>query len=80
MALEQISHHPPITAYELWNKRSDKFRVYGTLEYRPVVSPNSVLGHGYGPLTVEFSDGHKIDIWAPKTEVGGMMYGERFFN
>ena len=39
-----------------------------------------MIGHGYGPLTVEFGDGHKIEIWSPKTEVGGMMYGERYFN
>lgn len=41
---------------------------------------NTAGGHGYGPFIVEFEDGHKIEIWSPKTEVSGLLYGERSFN
>ena len=64
----------------MWSKYSDKFRAYGSLEYRPVMGANSAGGHGFGPFTVEFEDGHKIELWSPITEITGMMYGERAFN
>lgn len=58
LALEQISHHPPITCYQLWNDHHRKFNIHGSLEYRPVIGANTAGGHGYGPLTVEFEGGH----------------------
>ena len=50
------------------------------MEYRPVIGPNSAGGVGYGPMVVNFPDGHKVEIWAPYTEISGLMYGERAFN
>jgi hypothetical protein len=41
---------------------------------------NSAGGHGYRPMIVEFSDGNKIEIWSPITEIQGLMYGKRTFN
>jgi len=41
---------------------------------------NSAGGHGYGPFIIEFEGGHQIEIWSPKTEVSGLLYGERAFN
>jgi hypothetical protein len=64
----------------MWSKKHDKFKCYGSLEYRPVMGANSAGGHGYGPFIVEFEGGHKIEMWSPKTEVSGIMYGERAFN
>ena len=80
LAMEQISHHPPITYYYLWSKYHDLFKAYGYLEYRPIMGANTAGGHGYGPFVVEFGDGQKIEIWSPITEVAGVMFGERAFN
>ena len=41
----------------MWNKRSNKFKCYGSLEYRPVIGANSAGGHGYGAFIIEFEDG-----------------------
>ena len=54
VGLEQICHHPPITYYSLWSTHHEDFKVYGSLEYRPVIGANSAGGHGFGPLIVEF--------------------------
>jgi hypothetical protein len=59
------------------------FEIYGSLEYRPVIGTNTAGGHGYGPMIVEFKSeagSHKIEIWSPLTEVGGLLFGERTFN
>ncbi len=80
VALEQISHHPPISYFNFWSKRHDKFRAYGSLEYRPVMGVNSAGGHAFGPFFVEFEDGTKYEMWSPKTEITGLLYGDRVFN
>jgi len=41
---------------------------------------NSAGGHAFGPFYVEFEDGTKIEMWSPKTEITGLLYGERAFN
>jgi len=64
----------------LWSKHHNKFKAYGSLEYRPVLGANSAGGFGYGAFIVEFEEGHKIEIWSPKTEISGVIYGERAFN
>lgn len=58
VALEQISHHPPISCYQVWSEKHSKWQIHGYMEYRPVITLTSAGGHGYGPLTVEFEDGH----------------------
>jgi hypothetical protein len=80
ICLEQISHHPPISYFHFWSKRHQKFRAYGSLEYRPVMGANSAGGHAFGPFKVEFEDGGLIEMWSPKTEISGLLYGERAFN
>ncbi len=57
IAIEQISHHPPISYFYFWSKNHDKFKAYGSLEYRPVMGANSAGGHAFGPFYVEFEDG-----------------------
>ncbi|CDW89867.1 oxysterol binding family protein [Stylonychia lemnae] len=80
IGLEQISHHPPISYYNLWSTHHQDFKVYGSLEYRQVIGANSAGGHGFGPLIVEFKGGQKIEIRSPITEVSGILYGVRAFN
>lgn len=64
---EQISHHPPITSYYMWNKHSERFKVYGYVEYKSTIGFNNTVNHGMGPMVVEFEGGHKIELRAPKT-------------
>lgn len=64
----------------MWSEQHNKWQIHGNIEFRPVIYPNSAGGHGYGPLTVEFEGGHKIEIWSPFTEIRGLMYGERSYN
>ena len=80
IALEQISHHPPVTCYQMWSKHHKSFQIHGYLEYRPLIGVNTAGGNGYGPLCVEFEGGHQIEIWSPITQVSGMLYGVRGFN
>lgn len=55
-------------------------QIHGSLEYRPYIGANTAGGFGHGAMVVEFGDGHKVEIWAPYTEVSGVLYGERAFN
>ena len=64
----------------MWSKHHNNFHIHGSLEYRPEIGANTAGGHGYGPLIVEFEGGHYIEIRSPKTEISGLMYGERTFN
>lgn len=41
---------------------------------------NTAGGHAHGPFFVEFADGQLIEMWSPKTEITGILYGERAFN
>lgn len=41
---------------------------------------NSAGGHAFGPFYVEFEDGTKYEMWSPKTEITGLLYGDRVFN
>jgi hypothetical protein len=51
----------------MWSKNSEKFKVYGYVEFKSSIGANNTVNHGYGPLFVEFEDGHVIEIRAPKT-------------
>lgn len=63
----------------MWADRHGSFKCHGYIEYRAETGPNTVVGEGYGPMIVEFKDGIKIEIWGAKTEIKGLMYGERTF-
>ena len=50
------------------------------MEFRVNMGPNTTCGHGYGPMIIEFEEGHKIEIHSPMTEVTGTLTGARGFN
>ena len=75
--MEQVQHHPPVTRYHV---QGQDLQVHGSLEYRPFIGPNTAGGVGHGAMVIEFSDGHKVEIWAPQAEVSGLLYGERAYN
>ena len=64
----------------MWSKHHNRWQIHGSLEFRPVIYPNTAGGHGYGAFVVEFEGGHKIEIWSPHTEIKGLMVGERAYN
>ena len=41
--------------------------MYGYVEYKSNIGANNTVNHGVGPMFVEFADGHKIEMRAPKT-------------
>ncbi len=49
------------------------------MEAKANISPNTTVAHGDGPMYVEFEDGHRIELRAPKTLLSGVMVGERSF-
>ena len=49
--MEQISHHPPISAVYM---KTDTFRFYGTFNSHVELGLNCVVGMNLNPLFVEF--------------------------
>ena len=52
IAFEQISHHPPISAFNCWNKHDDRYWMHGYYELKATFGGNSSIGHGDGPFTI----------------------------
>ncbi len=76
--LEQISHHPPVSQFELFGPNG-AWKMYGYNEYRASFRPNGVAGGQYGPNIIEFSDGTKIEYNMPKIYVSGLVMGTWLF-
>lgn len=54
---EQISHHPPITAFQVYGK-NDEFHHYGHYQYKGWLNGlNSIGGNKQGTETLKFADG-----------------------
>jgi hypothetical protein len=77
MYLEQISHHPPISAYYFLGRG---YKKYGCIEPKVSVGLNSGSGYSILPHYVEFDDGMKIEYVCAKIVIGGLLIGERTFN
>lgn len=78
MFLEQISHHPPMSAFQLIGP-NHIFHMHGFHEFAASMSPNSVLGQQLGQNVVEFFDGGRITYTNPYALVKGIVWGERNF-
>mmetsp|Transcript_29650 Transcript_29650/g.41327 ORF Transcript_29650/g.41327 Transcript_29650/m.41327 type:complete len:378 (-) Transcript_29650:171-1304(-) len=76
--LEQISHHPPVSQYELFGPNGS-WKMYGFNEYKASFRPNGVVGGQYGPNRIEFEDGTVIEYSMPKVCVTGMVIGDWLF-
>lgn len=73
--VEQISHHPPISAY-LFQGRT--FRVYGYIEPKiGFYSLNSGKCWTEKPTTIEFDDGNRVLLSNPKMIIKGLIFGDR---
>eukprot|EP00472_Partenskyella_glossopodia_P014679 CAMPEP_0197522730 /NCGR_PEP_ID=MMETSP1318-20131121/7817_1 /TAXON_ID=552666 /ORGANISM="Partenskyella glossopodia, Strain RCC365" /LENGTH=370 /DNA_ID=CAMNT_0043075195 /DNA_START=185 /DNA_END=1297 /DNA_ORIENTATION=+ len=76
--LEQISHHPPVSMYELEGP-GKAWKLRGYNEYKASFRPNGVVGGQYGPNRIEFEDGSVIEYNMPQVSVSGMVIGEWLF-
>lgn len=76
MFAEQISHHPPISAFTLIGK---DFRLYGQLEVQASMSFNSARGKFFGDISVEYNDGGIIVGRLPCGVLSGYLFGRYVF-
>jgi len=74
--VEQSSHHPPITAWEVHGPK-DIYKIYGYGEWGASFGGNSVKGYQKGQMTVAFADGQKITFSLPVALVHGVLWGDR---
>jgi len=77
---EQISHHPPISAYYMTNNNGD-YKLYGNGEVNAKLSGmNSIEGKRVGNNYIEFKDGCKIKVENPEVIIEGLVMGDRTMN
>jgi len=72
--VEQISHHPPITAWQIYGSG---FHYYGAGEWTASFKGGSVKGGQRGVNTVAFEDGTKIIFRMPSIKISGALFGDR---
>ena len=74
---EQVSHHPPITNWELIGPQN-MYSFYGSGELSAAFRGNSIRGHQAGTHYIDFHlDGGRITYELPEVWVRGIMFGER---
>jgi len=74
--VEQISHHPPVTAWELSANNGD-FVYTGQAGYLASIRGNALKGGQTGPHRIQFRDGCVIEYELPLFWLKGVMWGER---
>jgi hypothetical protein len=72
---EQISHHPPISAYYMKN---DSFEMYGNLVSYAELGLNSGAGGNAGLINIKFpiNQSH-FECSLPSCEINGLVFGDR---
>jgi len=77
---EQISHHPPVSAYLLIGPNRS-YKLYGTGELEVKMNGfNNIIGRRIGKTTIEFQDGTKIVYTNPDTRIDGLLVGDRRYS
>ena len=75
--IEQISHHPPIAAFQMYGKN---FRIEGTFEFHAAIGTNSVKCRKIGEFKVSFKNtGTIIQVQFPIGLMSGTAFGKRTF-
>mmetsp|Transcript_21576 Transcript_21576/g.39467 ORF Transcript_21576/g.39467 Transcript_21576/m.39467 type:complete len:352 (-) Transcript_21576:28-1083(-) len=78
--LEQTSHHPPITHWELISNNGQfRFTGHGQL-VAGLSGPNTLYASKKGRNVISFFDGTVIEYDAPSMEISGLVMGERIVN
>ncbi|CAD8085572.1 unnamed protein product [Paramecium primaurelia] len=75
---EQISHHPPICAIQMYGR---KYRIDAQLELIANFNSNSVVGRNVGTLKITFENPHQVVLitLAPGS-LNGTTYGDKVMN
>jgi hypothetical protein len=76
--LEQSSHHPPITMFEVAGP-GGAFRYFGYIHFTSSFGGNTIKGRWSGLCCVEFKDGTRIEWEMPPCSIRGIMWGTRRF-
>ena len=71
---EQISHHPPISAFYM---KGEEFTVYGNLVAVANVGLNCASGGNGGKMHVVMGNGRRFEIGFFPGEISGLVYGHR---
>ena len=76
--VEHISHHPPISAFQVDNA-DNLYTLEGSYEYTAKVTDlgNSVTGRQVGKNRVRFADGSVIEWEYPVMKISGLLFGKR---
>lgn len=73
--MEQISHHPPISAFFM---KTDQFSAHGNIDLLVDIGLNSASTKVPAPFFVSIpGSGAEYMLRLPDIEVGGIMFGER---
>lgn len=73
---EQISHHPPITAFLLEN---NEFTLHSSIEVQASMGFNSARGFFNGEIIVNFKDGGVVRGKMPSGILSGFLFGKYVF-
>jgi len=77
---EQISHHPPVTAY-LMEQSERAFKISGTGEtIAKMAGMNSIDAQRAGEIVIEFKDETRIFVRSPEMRIDGLVMGDRTIN
>jgi hypothetical protein len=75
--LEQISHHPPVSAYMMHGRG---YKTFGKIEPKIELGMNSVKGLSDHENIIEFDNGRVIKLTFMKMVIHGLLFGDREFN
>ena len=73
---EQISHHPPISAYYM---KCKEYTMYGNLVAFINMGLNTGVGGNSGPMHILMENGSHFECYFPPGEISGLIYGQRKF-
>ena len=74
---EQISHHPAITAYSVYDKH-EQWEIHGHHEYIAWMSgAQSISAIRKGDCIIKFKDGFKYKLEGPKFWLDGLLAGAK---
>jgi hypothetical protein len=79
VCVEQVSHHPPVTAFQLFGP-DNLWRFHGYCEFIASFRPNGMYCGQEGPYCVAFADGTKITFCQPHVKLSGSIVGDRLYN
>lgn len=77
---EQVSHHPPVTAYALWNEKNKvELQGYNGIKASLSTSAISVRQYGHAILTLNgIEGGEKYLITLPALHIEGILFGSPY--